>query len=110
VPDGGEWSGVKFRGEDASVGLGDGALGATIDPEGHVIGTLDGPLGPGRLTGEVGKTKAFSAWIVPTTPGQGFTGTAVGSEEGDRISGTMKLSLSTGNVIREAAFTLDRKR
>ena len=40
VPDGGEWAGVKFRGEDASVGLGDGTISVEVDPSGHAHGKL----------------------------------------------------------------------
>jgi hypothetical protein len=108
VIDGGEWAGVRFRGEDSGLGLGDGTLSFTADPAGHVTGTLEGPLGPGHFTGELGG-KAFSAWLVPADLAQGFTGTAVGTADGDKISGRMKLSLPTGNVIREASFSLDRK-
>ena len=107
VPDGGEWAGVKFRGEDASVGLGEGAMTVSITREGRVAGTVDGPLGPLRVTGELA-SKAFSAALVSSEPAGGFSGTAVGLEEGDRIAGTMRLSLPTGNVLREASFTLER--
>jgi hypothetical protein len=109
VPDGGEWSGVKFRGEDASVGLGEGVLSITLDSTGHVTGALEGPLGPLGITGELADG-AFSASLVSSTPASGFAGVAVGTAAGDRIAGTMHLSLPTGNVLREASFTLDRKR
>ncbi len=66
VPDGGEWAGVRFRGEDASVGLGDGTLSVTVDPAGRAQGTLDGPLGPLRVTGELG-ADGFSAALVART-------------------------------------------
>ena len=108
VLDGGEWSGVRFRGEDASVGLGDGTFSVTIDPAGRATGTLEGSLGPLKITGEL-VAKSFSAWLVPGDPSGGFTGTAVGTADGEHITGTMKLSLPTGNVLREATFTLDRK-
>ena len=109
VPDGGEWAGVKFRGDDASVGLGEGTVLVSIDREGKVSGTLEGPLGPLRIAGQLA-AKAFSAALVSSNPARGFTGTAVATEEGDRIAGTMRLSLPTGNVLREASFTLERKR
>jgi hypothetical protein len=107
VPDGGEWAGVRFRGEDASVGLGEGTLRVTVDSSGHVTGTLDGALGALGMNGELA-ADAFSAVIVTTDRAHGFTGTAVGTVEGNHIAGTMRLSLPTGNVIRAASFTLDR--
>jgi hypothetical protein len=79
----------------------------SITREGRVAGTVDGPLGPLRVTGELA-SKAFSAALVSSEPAGGFSGTAVGLEEGDRIAGTMRLSLPTGNVLREASFTLER--
>jgi hypothetical protein len=107
VPEGSEWAGVKFRGEDASVGLGEGAMTVSITREGRVAGTVDGPLGPLRVTGELA-AKAFSAALVSSEPATGFSGTAIGTEANDRITGTMRLSLPTGNVLREATFTLER--
>ena len=108
VPDGGEWAGVKFRGEDASVGLGDGTMGMSVDPAGHLQGTLEGPLGPLRFTGEL-DADAFSAALISSDPAQGFAGTAVGALASGRVTGTMRLSLPTGNVLREASFMLERK-
>jgi hypothetical protein len=108
VPDGGEWSGVKFRGDDSPRGLGDGTLSADVDAAGRVSGTLEGPLGPLKVNGDLA-AKAFSAALVSATPGDGFSGFAVGALDGDHITGTMRLSLPRGNVIREASFTLDRK-
>lgn len=108
VPDGGEWSGVKFRGEDASVGLGAGTLTVTVDPTGRAEGTSEGPLGALTVTGLVdGDT--FSARLSPADPNDGFTGVALGKRDGASFKGTMHLSRSTGNVIREASFTLAKK-
>jgi hypothetical protein len=108
VPDGGEWAGVRFRGEDASVGLGAGTLSVSVDPAGHVQGTLEGPLGPLRVAGELAGGE-LSAALVSSDPARGFSGTAVGKGDGDHLAGTMHLSLPTGNVIREATFHLERK-
>ena len=109
VPDGGEWAGVRFRGEDAQAGLGDGTLAVSVSSEGRVEGKLEGPLGPLRVTGEL-LEKSFSAALVSADPAHGFSGTAVGTRAGERITGTMRLSLPTGNVLREATFTLEGAR
>ncbi len=106
VPD---WTGVKFRGEDASVGLGDGAMTVTLDATGRAAGTLDGALGATTLDGVL-RDSAFSATLVPVDRAKGFSGTAIGTREGDAITGTMRLSLPTGNVIREASFKLAPKK
>jgi hypothetical protein len=106
VPD---WTGVKFRGEDASVGLGDGAMTVTLDANGRAAGTLDGALGATTLDGVL-RDAAFSATLVPVDRAKGFSGTAIGTRDGDAITGTMRLSLPTGNVIREASFKLAPRR
>lgn len=105
VPDGGEWSGVKFRGEDASTGLGAGTLSLTIDPFGRAEGTGEGPLGALLVHGLM-QDDTFRARLDPKNPNDGFTGTAVGKREGDSIKGEIHLSQSTGNIIREGTFTL----
>ena len=108
VPDGGEWSGVKFRGEDASVGLGAGTLSVTVDPSGRAEGTGEGALGALTVSGLVdGDT--FSARLAPTDPNAGFTGVAMGKRDGAGFKGTMHLSYTTANIIREASFTLAKK-
>src|SRR5262249_16671407 len=82
VPSGPEWSGVKWRGEAASVGLGDGALSLRIAKTGRVEGSLEGAVGPARITG---------SWVDGTLTGtlsrkdpsdEGFTGTMVGKTVG----------------------------
>jgi hypothetical protein len=102
VPD---WTGVKFRGEDASVGLGEGAMNVTLDASGRATGTLDGALGAITIDGVL-REAAFSATLVAVDRAKGFSGTAIGTRDGDAITGTMRLSLPTGNVIREATFKL----
>ena len=104
-----EWTGVRFRGEDASVGLGDGAMNLALTPDGRASGAIDGALGATKVDGAL-HASDFSATLVPDDLAHGFSGTAIGTRDGDHIAGTMRLSLPTGNVIREASFTLDRKR
>ena len=100
---------MRFRGDDAGVGLGDGTLAVSVDPSGRVQGTLAGPLGPLRVTGAL-EGSSFSAALVSSEPSEGFYGTAAGTLADGGIAGTMRLSLPTGNVLREAPFALERKR
>jgi hypothetical protein len=109
VPDGGEWAAVRFRGDDASVGLGDGEMAVSVDRAGRAEGSVSGPLGPLRIGGIL-SSDMFSAALVPDDGGAGFAGTAVGRKTGDRIEGTMRLSGPRGDVIREAPFTLEGRR
>jgi hypothetical protein len=112
VPDGGEFSGWKFRGDDASTGLGAGTLTLTVDgASGRALGTADGPLGPLVVSGVITDGE-LSARLDPkdaTAPSAGFTGVALGKVVGASVTGTMHLSAPTGNVIRDATFELARK-
>jgi hypothetical protein len=111
VVDGGEWAGLKWRGDDASTGLGEGVLALTLDGQTHrVAGTGSGVLGDIVLVGGVdGKT--LMASVLRKDPlDRGLTGTAVGTIDGDRIDGTMRLSLADARVIRNAKFTLARSK
>jgi len=107
VPDGKEWAGVKFRGDDASTALGDGTLMLTIEPSGHARGTLDGALGSLAVEGVL-KGDELTASLRPSDPATGFTGTAVGTRDAAKIAGTMRVSTPTGDVIRAASFALDQ--
>ena len=109
VPDGGEWSGVKWRGDEAGTGLGDGAMTLTIEPKtGRAEGTADGPIGPVVLAGMLqGGVVSFT--LARKVNDDGLTGAAMGKLTGDRLDGTMNLSQATGNVIREASFSLSKK-
>ena len=109
VYDGGEWKGVHFRGDDASIGLGEGTLSLTIDPNATALrGTGGGPLGDVILSGALdAKTGELSFTVLrKDTADRGFTGTGVGHVREGTLTGTMRLSRGDAHVIREATFTL----
>lgn len=109
VPEGKEWAGVKFRGDKSDVGLGKGTLKVDSDAKGNLLGTIDGPLGPGIVTGSVDKTGTVSARIDPKTPSDtAFYGTLLGKQEGAAIEATMRLSQAEAKVIREAKVSLKK--
>jgi hypothetical protein len=110
VPDGGEWSGVKWRGDDAGIGLGDGTLLLKIEPKtGRAEGTADGALGGLVLSGSQDQGILGFTLAPKDVADRGFSGTAQGKVAGEAIEGTMNLSLAGGNVIRTATFTLKKK-
>ena len=110
VPDGGEWAGVKWRGDDASVGIGDGTLSLTVDPKsGRAEGSGDGAFGPVVLAGMLDKDRLTFTLARKDRADEGFTGSAMGKLTGDKLEGTMKLSLASASVIREASFSLAKK-
>lgn len=112
VYDGGEWKGVHFRGDDASIGLGEGPMSFTIDPKTHELrGTASGPIGDVLLAGDVPADAlehseiTFSILRKDTTD-RGFTGTGVGKVTAGGIQGSMRLSRGDAHVIRDVKFDL----
>jgi hypothetical protein len=109
VPDGGEWSGTKWRGDESKEGLGEGKLVLTIDPAtGSVEGTLEGPLGPAIVYGRVTGERVAATIARKDIADRGFTGTLQGSLSAGAIEGTLKMSLADAHVIREAHFQLKK--
>jgi hypothetical protein len=112
VYDGGEWKGVHFRGDDASVGLGEGPLSFTIDPGTRELrGTASGPLGDVILAGVVSRDlatdSALSFSVLRKDPADhGLTGTGVGHLGEHTLTGTMRLSRGDAHVIRDVTFSL----
>lgn len=108
VPDGAEWKGVKFRGEDAGEAIGKGTLKITIDPDGQAHGEGDGPFGAFVVAGTLAdNVLTFSVRRKDPTD-MGLTGTGRGTVTGDKLEGTIHASKATANVIREATFSLHR--
>ena len=108
VPEGVEWKGVKFRGDDAGEGLGKGTLYILIDADGRASGDGAGPFGPFTLTGTLEKEIVTFTMLRKDPTDMGFTGTGRGTIDKDKLDGTIKASKATGNVIREATFSLHR--
>lgn len=111
VPDGGEWAGVKWRGDDAGEGIGTGKVSIVVDPgSGRVEGSIDGPLGDAVLDGEkIGET--ITATVLRKSPkDRGLTGTLIGRLDGERLDGSMRLSPGDARIIRQGTFTSTRTR
>jgi hypothetical protein len=107
VVDGGEWAGVKWRGDDASVGLGNGTVSLSLNRStGEVRGTGEGPIGDVVFSGAI-VSDAIRLTVSRKDPlDRGFTGTAVATMSGDRIAGTMRLAVADARVIRQATLML----
>lgn len=107
VVDGGEWAGVKWRGDDASVGLGEGVISLTIQGA-RVTGTGSGPIGDVVWSGAIDNERLTASVQRKDPLDRGFTGTAVGKVSRDHIVGTMRLSLADARVIRDVQYSLSR--
>jgi hypothetical protein len=100
-----DWK-VRWRPEDATSGLGEGALTLSIDPTGQVEGAVEGPLGPARVNGYMADG-GVSATISRRDPrDHGFAGVLSGKENGDRIEGTLNVSPATGGAVRVGTFSV----
>jgi len=114
VPDGPEYAGTKWRGDDSPEALGEGPIELTVDPQtGRVEGTLEGVLGASLVYGSI-TGDALTATIARKNIGdRGFSGTlwakAPGAPAPQALTGTMRLSLPDAHLIRDANFTLKRK-
>ncbi len=109
VANGKDWKAVKWRGDLSNAGLGDGPMTLAVDGTGRVSGSLEGPLGPALINGQLAEGK-LTATITRKNPSDGgFVGTLVGSVEGDKVTGTLKLSQRAASVIRSATFSAAKK-
>lgn len=109
VPDAAAFNGFKFRGDDDAGGLGEGPLTLTVDLDaGVVTGALQGPLGPGAITGTARDgTIAFK--VTPSTSELAFSGVGTGAFDGGAASGDMHLSSWHANVLRDATFQVSSR-
>lgn len=105
VPDGGEWSGVNWRGADATDGIGEGELELDVDEAQRVLGWASGAIGDAVIVGMVSKG-AITASVLRKANDQGLTGTLVASLSGASGSGSMRLSPNDARIIREATFSI----
>jgi hypothetical protein len=109
VPNPDEWKNLKWQGDDASVGLGDGTMTIAIDAKNQVTGTADGAIGNAVITGVVADGRLTARVSRKDPMDRGLTGTAIGKVSGDAIEGQMKLSASEAQVLRTATFKLAKK-
>jgi hypothetical protein len=108
VPDGGEYAGVKFRGDDGGDSLGEGPLSIAIDKDGIVTGEGDGPLGPFTIAGiERDGDLTFSLRRKDAND-LGPTGTGIATLSEKSLDGTLRVSAYRAQVIREVTFKLTR--
>jgi hypothetical protein len=92
---------------DRGGGTGGGAITLTIDgASGHATGTIEGPLGPALVSGDVtGGTLTASVRRKDPTD-RGFTGTLRATVTAERIDGTVTLASADGSTQRTATTTL----
>jgi hypothetical protein len=92
---------------DRGGGTGEGAMTLAIDGATNLAtGTVDGPLGPALVAGEVAEG-TLTASVRRKDPSDcGFTGTLRATVTADRIDGTMSLASADGSVQRTASMTL----
>jgi hypothetical protein len=98
---------VKWRGDDAGEGLGEGSISLTIDTGAHVVtGLADGPIGDVLLSGAVDDGKVTASVRRKNATDRGLTGTLIATLTAERVEGMMRLSFGDAHIIREATFRL----
>ncbi len=103
-------AGLKFRGEDAGSGLGEGTMNLASDPITHqVTGDLDGPLGALVINGTRDKDDVTFSLRPKTPSDESYFGTGDAKLDHGKLVGTIHVSRARANVIRQATFSLDGK-
>jgi hypothetical protein len=109
LPDTPDMKKVKWRGDEATTGLGAGDLSVTIDADGRVHGESKGVLGALVIEGQV-QGDHVAATLRPTKADDGaFTGVLEGTLKGSAISGTLHMADYNAGVLRDATFQLTGK-
>jgi hypothetical protein len=102
-----DWKGVRWSVQGSDAGVGEGTMSLTIDPvTSRVGGTLDGPLGLAIINGFSSDGKVTATVARKDPADRGFTGTLVASNLGERVEGTIHVSLPEAEAIRTVTFTL----
>jgi hypothetical protein len=88
-------------------GPGEGTITLAVDgASGRAEGTLEGPLGPALLAGDVTGGTLTAAVRRKDPTDRGFTGTLRATATADHIEGTMTLASADGSQQRTATVTL----
>ncbi|MGH7282940.1 MAG: hypothetical protein ACRELY_15560 [Polyangiaceae bacterium] len=106
VPDGGEWAGTKWRGDDAGDGIGSGTVMLTVLGS-HVDGTVDGVLGPAVVDGSFFGDHLSASIRRKDPTDRGFVGVLDGIVKDDKFDGEIHVSsLVNANLLRQAKLEL----
>jgi hypothetical protein len=98
---------VHWSDAPSTTGVGDGTLTVTVDgASGRATGEVSGPLGPANVEGLVADGKLTAAVRRKDPTDRGFTGTLSGAIAGDKVDGTMSVSLGQASSLRSATFSL----
>jgi hypothetical protein len=97
---------VRWRPDETDAGIGEGRLTLSADGDGRVHGVVDGALGPAHVDGYFADG-ILGAQVTRQDPrDHGFSGVLTGKASGDRLEGTLNVSLAAGGALRAAAFLL----
>jgi len=98
---------VHWSDPQSTTGIGDGTLTVTIDGvSGRATGEVAGPLGPATLEGHAADGKLTATVRRKDPTDRGFAGMLEGTVAGDKLDGTMSVSLGQASALRSATFSL----
>lgn len=94
--------------DDGSTAAGKGTLNLTVDDQGAVSGTADGPLGAQRVSGTVDGEALRLALSPQAAELKAFRGTVVAQRDGDVLRGTLRAGSGDGANLRQGPLELRR--
>lgn len=102
--------GVSWRVPETPAGVGDGTIALTVEGDGRIHGTVEGPIGPATVNGRVADRHVTARVLRSDPADMGFTGTLVGDVADPATSrpgvmtGTMNVALGEVAAVRTATF------
>jgi hypothetical protein len=104
-----DYKGVKQAKDDPSKMMGDGKLELTVDANGKVLGTIEGPAGPAVIDGNVVGDELRGQVRRKDPKDDGLTGTLSAKMAGDSADGTLSLAVANAEIVREGKVVLKKK-
>jgi hypothetical protein len=97
--------------DEGKIAVGPGIVTIDVGPHGVLTGTVAGALGPGNVTGTI-DGDALRAAIRPDDvhAAGAMTGVLIGQKKADAFACEIHVAGPDGTVIREATFTIERKK
>lgn len=100
--------------DDGRAASGPGKMSLAIADDGSITGRVEGSLGPGLLTGSVDSNEdVVTATLTPEEPDSesAMSGTLVLTPQsgGKELTGTLRASSGSGEIVREAKVDLKRR-
>jgi hypothetical protein len=105
-----DFTGTKWRGDDAGIALGEGKISISLLPDGRVMGTMEAPLGPSTIYGTHADGRVSATVRGEVGDDKAWVGTLSATATAGKLEGVLTMSSSRGNVARQASFSLESEK